>query len=141
MNPTHCPGRFLRMLVMTALAVVVGCDSREGSAPAGRVVFTVPQGATFGEITDTLTTRGLVDHPRMFGMYARIRGLDTEIRSGEYAVPAGRPWGARGRRRHRGGLGDGSGRVRRIGRLAATGRGDDGDRCCEHRPLAHRSKR
>jgi UPF0755 protein len=77
---------------MTVLAVV-GCDSPEGTASTGRVVFTVPQGATFGEITDTLTTRGLVDHPRIFGMYARMRGLDTEIRSGEYAVPPGRPWG------------------------------------------------
>ncbi len=93
MTPARRPGPLARVVAMTLVAVAVGCDSRDWTAPPERVVFTVPQGATFGEITDTLTTRGLVDHARLFGIYARIRGLDTEIRSGEYAVPADRSWG------------------------------------------------
>lgn len=97
-------------IAIAALLIAAGCDRGERPGPPGsgdstgsggtadvtpsrQVIFTVPGGATFDEITDTLTTRGLVDHPRLFRLYARVRGLDTEVRSGEYAVRPGLSWG------------------------------------------------
>jgi len=56
------------------------------------VVFTVPPGASFGQVTDSLEARGLVGAPRLFRAFARIRGDDRGIRSGRYQVPADIGW-------------------------------------------------
>ena len=94
--------RAVRLILATVALVATGaCDpwSEPASgtdAPrtplAEPVVFTVPSGATFHQVSDTLNRRGLVDHTRLFRLYARVRGLDTQIRSGEYAVRPGRSW-------------------------------------------------
>jgi UPF0755 protein len=56
------------------------------------VEFTVPAGATFEQITDTLVVRGLVRHPLPFRVYARLRGDDGRVRAGRYALHQGTPW-------------------------------------------------
>ena len=54
--------------------------------------ITVPSGATFREIVDTLQARGIVTKPRLFRAYARFKGLDRQGRSGQYAFLRPTPW-------------------------------------------------
>jgi UPF0755 protein len=53
----------------------------------------IPSGAGFAEVVDTLTARGLVQRPTMFGWYARWKGYDRQIRSGTYVQTPGQSWG------------------------------------------------
>jgi len=41
---------------------------------------------------DTLQTRGILSKPRLFRVYARIKGLDREVRSGQYSFLQPTPW-------------------------------------------------
>jgi UPF0755 protein len=80
--------------VATAVVAVglAGCSpDREPEAPLVR--FTIPAGATFAEVVDTLTARGVVARPGLFEWYARWRDADGRIRAGRYALPEGAPWG------------------------------------------------
>jgi UPF0755 protein len=72
-------------LVLGALAACAPPPAAD--APVERI--TVPRGATFAAITDTLVARGLVESPRWFRFVARIRGLDRQARSGIYDIPHG----------------------------------------------------
>lgn len=59
----------------------------------GLIRFTVPQGAGFRQVTDTLVARGLVSQGTLFRLYARARGDDGRVRAGPYAVAPGTSWG------------------------------------------------
>jgi len=81
--------------VLVGFATVVlanGCSSGESTAPL--VEFTIPSGATFTEVTDTLVARELVGIPLLFRAYARLRGDDREVRAGSYEVHGDAGWGA-----------------------------------------------
>ena len=60
--------------------------------PARPVQITVPPGAMFDAVVDTLVQRGVVDNPRSFRFYARLVGADRRIRSGDYALTSGQRW-------------------------------------------------
>ena len=64
----------------------------DAPAPGETVVFTVPPGATFGQITDMLVARGLVRRPLLFRAYGRLRRDERNVRSGTYALDAGTGW-------------------------------------------------
>lgn len=71
-----------------ALALA-GC----GSAPEGEPqTVTVPSGASFGEVLDTLSQRGVVERPTLFRIYARLKDADTQIRAGRYALRRNERW-------------------------------------------------
>ncbi len=80
----------LRVCVVLAAAVTWACGGREGEGDP--VEFTVPSGAGFGEVTDTLAAHGLVGQPRLFRAFASLRGDDRNIRAGTYRVPSGIRW-------------------------------------------------
>jgi len=83
----------LKCLVPAVLTVVLGMNGCSSSPPEGPPVeFTVPSGATFREVVDTLQARGVVTKPRLFRAYARLKGLDREVRSGDYAFTRPIPW-------------------------------------------------
>jgi UPF0755 protein len=56
------------------------------------VELKVPAGASFREIVDTLESRGVIKRPRLFRAYARIKGLDREVRAGDYAFQRPTSW-------------------------------------------------
>lgn len=61
--------------------------------PEGPLVeISIPQGSSFSEVLDTLQTRGLVRQPRLFRVYARLKGADREVRAGPYAFPRPSSW-------------------------------------------------
>jgi UPF0755 protein len=71
--------------------VLAGCgpDVPPGTPP---VELTIPDGAPFAEVVDTLEARGLVRRPTLFSLYARFKGLDRRVRSGRYALDPGAGW-------------------------------------------------
>lgn len=97
------PHRAHLLGVFFALGLLAGCggsgaepgDLAEPSSAIGidePVRFTVPQGAGFRQVTDTLVARNLVKYPLLFRIYARSRGDDGRVRAGPYAVPPGTGW-------------------------------------------------
>jgi len=77
-------------LVAVGLFFGFGCTA---GVPSGETVqFTVPAGASFAQVTDTLHARGLVGAPTLFRAFARYRGIDTSVRAGVYRVESGIRW-------------------------------------------------
>jgi UPF0755 protein len=75
---------------LTVALVLNGCSSPPPEGPP--IELTVPSGATFKEVVDALQARGVVTKPRLFRAYARLKGLDREVRSGDYAFLRPTPW-------------------------------------------------
>lgn len=71
---------FLGLLALSA------CGPGE---PGPEMLVRVEEGATFQEVVDTLTSRGVISKPLLFRVYARWKGLDRSVRAGTYSVAAG----------------------------------------------------
>jgi len=71
------------------LALVACSPSAPPGTPVERV--TIPAGASFAAITDTLVSRGIIGSPRWFRFVARIRGSDRRVQSGIYDLPRPAP--------------------------------------------------
>ena len=82
--------RPIRSILMALAMSIAGCSGAPGDGPP--VEVTIPSGATFQAVMDTLETYGVVERPWLFGIYARLKGADTEIRAGEYAFPRPARW-------------------------------------------------
>jgi len=89
--------RFMRTALLTAviLAVIGGAGVQwalksldEPAALPGPLVYRVPAHARFGQVAADLKSRGALRHPRILALYARYRGLATQIKAGEYAIEA-----------------------------------------------------
>ncbi|TVP49822.1 MAG: endolytic transglycosylase MltG [Gemmatimonadales bacterium] len=88
------------VLALSLAVLAGGCegerqDDAPGSGPgAGEDVvrFTVPQGAGFRQVADTLVSRDLVGNALLFRVYAKVRGDDGNVRAGQYAVAREAGW-------------------------------------------------
>jgi UPF0755 protein len=76
--------------LVLGVSIFRGCSPEIPEGPP--VEITVPDGANFREVVDTLHTRGLVSRPRVFRLYARVKGDDRRVRSGQYSFPIGVAW-------------------------------------------------
>ncbi len=54
---------------------------------AGGHRIAIPVGQPFARTAQDLAQDGVIDHPRLFAAYARLRGADARVRAGEYQVP------------------------------------------------------
>lgn len=79
----------LAVALVLSVALVLGSALR-GPEEAAEIM--VPSGAGFGEVTDTLTRRGVVHGALGFRVYARLRGDDRNLKSGRYVIPEGAGW-------------------------------------------------
>ncbi len=52
-------------------------------------VVVIDRGQTFTSIAGELVEQGIISHPQLFRFYGRLTGMDTELRVGEYLIPAG----------------------------------------------------
>lgn len=53
----------------------------------------LPAGASFGAVTDSLKTHGVIGSPFWFKVLARVRGVERSVHAGMYEFPAGTsPW-------------------------------------------------
>lgn len=85
-------GRILSALLVGLVAVGAGACGGEPDPGAEPVMVTVPAGASFRSISDTLAARGLVSNPDLFNLYARFRRADRGVRAGSYAFRPGSSW-------------------------------------------------
>lgn len=75
--------RHLRLF--PTLALLLACGAPPTSGP--RIRITVPAGAAFRTVTDTLTARGLIASALWFRVLARVRGVDRSVQAGIYDLP------------------------------------------------------
>jgi UPF0755 protein len=82
----------LKQLIFPALILLSACSP---SSKAQRV--TLPPGASFSAVTDSLVAHGVITSPRWFKLLARLRSVDRSVHAGVYQFPAGTtPWKALG---------------------------------------------
>ena len=70
--------------------MAAGCG--EGDAPPVRV--TIPTGASMRVAADSLKRAGVIGSPRMFRLYAKLRGSDRGIKAGTYELRPDAAWSA-----------------------------------------------
>jgi peptidoglycan lytic transglycosylase G len=76
-------------VLLAGLCLTSGCT---GSNTAAERV-TLPPGATFSAVTDTLAAHGVIRSRRTFKLIARVRGVDRAVQAGVYEFPPGTsPW-------------------------------------------------
>lgn len=81
------------MNMRCALTAVIGLTAAACGGPGTETVtVTIPSGVSFPEVVDTLVARDVVNGGGRFSMYSRLRGADTEIRSGTYEFRVRERW-------------------------------------------------
>lgn len=74
------------------LALLLGAAACAGTN-AGEERVTLPPGATFGAVTDTLAAHGVIANRRLFRLIARLRRVDRSVQAGVYQfLPGTSPW-------------------------------------------------
>jgi UPF0755 protein len=63
-----------------------------GPRSSSRIAVTIPPGATLEVAADSLGAHGMVRHPAIFRAYARLRGLGSSLKSGEYLLASDATW-------------------------------------------------
>lgn len=82
--------RLLRAAILSAPVIVTLACTNPTDGPS--VELTVPQGAPFGQVVDTLVQRGVVTSGTLFSLFARVRGDDRQVHAGQYRFRQGEPW-------------------------------------------------
>jgi len=81
---------------LAAVVLVAACGSGPllpcDAAKADCVALTIPRGATLHAAVESLAARDLVTHRAWFGLYARLRGLGRDLKSGSYAFHRDAGW-------------------------------------------------
>ena len=78
-----------RWLAGVLLVTVAGC----GADPnVRRVTVTVPPGATLDAAIDSLAAHDVLRRPNLFRWYARVRGLRSSLKTGEYRFSPDAAW-------------------------------------------------
>jgi len=92
--------RIRKLVGIAALATAVAAASlvyaaaRRDGPPAGEAVdVTIPPGASLHVIARRLEAVGLIGAPRVFAMYARLRGAASDLKAGRYRLVAGTGYG------------------------------------------------
>ena len=61
---------------------------RPGPALAEPAIVTVEPGKRFVDVANELSTRGLLRHPLLLVVWARLTGQDRQIRAGDFSIPS-----------------------------------------------------
>lgn len=78
----------MKRILTLALVGVTACGGTgEGDGPVRRV--TIPPGASFDVVTDSLDAKGLIGSPTFFSLYARFTGDAGRVQAGTYEFPEG----------------------------------------------------
>jgi UPF0755 protein len=82
----------LVLLLAAAAATIVWRGFHSLDSPlhlAAPLRFKVPSGASFARVAGELAAQGVVANPRAWTWYARIKGLASAVKAGEYEVQPG----------------------------------------------------
>lgn len=80
------------LLLAAAAAATLAFSVRSLDTPlrlAAPLRFKVPAGASFARVAGDLGRQGVVDHPRIWTLYARLKGLAPAVKAGEYEIQPG----------------------------------------------------
>ncbi len=77
----------MRVLFAFSVLFALSACSPPPDAPRERIV--VPTGASFNQVTDSLTAHGVIGIRPWFKFLARVRRLDREVHAGVYEFPRG----------------------------------------------------
>ena len=80
----------LRRCLFLFLVLLAACG--KGAGTGDKLPVQVPPGASFSQITDSLTARGIVGNGTFFRIYARLNGADKGVRPGTYGFRKGQSW-------------------------------------------------
>ena len=77
-------------LLVALVAAGAGCGGEAPARDPGAVErVTIPAGASFGQVTDSLVARGVVTNRQWFKLVARMRRVDRAVRAGVFEFPRG----------------------------------------------------
>lgn len=81
-------------LALCSLLLALGALACRGEPQqdAEPVRVRIPAGASFAEVTDSLAAKRLVQAPFFFRLYARVVGVDDEVKPGTYGFRPGTGW-------------------------------------------------
>jgi UPF0755 protein len=82
--------KLCQRISLLLLVLLAACGSGQGTGE--RLPVQVPAGASFAQITDSLTARGIIKQPAIFRLYARLKGADARVRPGTYGFRQGQSW-------------------------------------------------
>jgi len=77
------------------LAVAVACskpDPDKYQSVSDRIMVIIPRGATYYQALDSLESRGVIRSRDWFSLYARIRSLPSNLKSGVYTFDKDEGW-------------------------------------------------
>ena len=81
--------RFRADLALAGALMLSACGGNPRGAPV-RVI--IPPGASFQAASDSLHAHGLLNSPRLFRAYAKVKGQDRGIKAGTYLLQRGTSW-------------------------------------------------
>jgi len=82
-----------RAWVLCALALSCSKpDPDKYQSVADRIMVIIPRGATYYQALDSLESRGVIGSRDWFSLYARIRGLPSNLKSGVYTFDKDASW-------------------------------------------------
>jgi len=84
--------RLRAILASCSLALAAVACGGEPPEDAEPLRVRIPAGASFAQVADSLAAKDLVRAPFFFRLYARILGVDDEVKSGTYAFRPGTGW-------------------------------------------------
>ena len=77
------------------LCLAVACskpDPDKYQSVSDRIMIVIPRGATYYQALDSLESRGVIRSRDWFSLYARIRGLPSNLKSGVYTFDKDEGW-------------------------------------------------
>ncbi len=80
------------LLLAAAAATTLVLGVRNLDTPlqlAAPLRFKVPAGASFAHVAGDLGRQGVISHPRVWILYARLKGLAAAVKAGEYEIQPG----------------------------------------------------
>jgi UPF0755 protein len=83
----------MRTVSRATLAVLLLSGSVScGPAGGASVRVVVPRGATLRVAADSLAQKDVIEFPRLFRLYAKLKGSDRSVKAGTYAFARGQSW-------------------------------------------------
>jgi len=82
-------------LRLALLCALVACSSQQQPpyvSTADQIMVIIPRGATYYQALDSLESRGVIKTRDWFSLYARIRGLPSNLKSGVYMFDRDASW-------------------------------------------------
>ena len=82
-------------LRLVLLCAVIACGSEQTPAyvsTADRIMVIIPRGTTYYQALDSLESRGLIKNRDWFSLYARVRRLPSNLKSGVYIFERDARW-------------------------------------------------